>query len=33
MVGVQDIKFVVHAHPTLFEILDELLKSAKVQSI
>jgi hypothetical protein len=33
MVGVQDIKFVVHAHPTLFQILDELLKFVKVQSI
>jgi hypothetical protein len=33
MVGVQDIKFAVHAHPTLSEVLDELFKSAKVQSI
>ncbi len=29
----QDIKFAVHAHPTLSEVLDELFKSAKVQSI
>ncbi|KAL3843530.1 hypothetical protein ACJIZ3_000933 [Penstemon smallii] len=27
----QDIKFAVHAHPTLSEILDELFKSAKVK--
>ncbi|KAK3015638.1 hypothetical protein RJ639_005512, partial [Escallonia herrerae] len=27
---VQDIKYVVHAHPTLSEVLDELFKSAKV---
>ncbi|XP_062210002.1 dihydrolipoyl dehydrogenase 1, chloroplastic-like isoform X2 [Phragmites australis] len=27
---VQDIKFVVHAHPTLSEVLDELFKAAKV---
>ncbi|KAK4476729.1 hypothetical protein RD792_015889 [Penstemon davidsonii] len=27
---VQDIKFAVHAHPTLSEVLDELFKSAKV---
>ncbi|EYU44013.1 hypothetical protein MIMGU_mgv1a006170mg [Erythranthe guttata] len=27
---VQDIKFAVHAHPTLSEVLDELYKSAKV---
>jgi dihydrolipoamide dehydrogenase len=33
MIGVQDIKFAVHAHPTLSEVLDELFKSAKVQSI
>jgi hypothetical protein len=26
----QDIKFAVHAHPTLSEVLDELFKSAKV---
>jgi hypothetical protein len=25
MVGAQDIKFVVHAHPTLSNVLDELL--------
>eukprot|EP00897_Mesotaenium_endlicherianum_P006385 jgi/Mesen1/5775/ME000293S04934 len=29
---VQDIKFAVHAHPTLSEVLDELFKSAKVGS-
>ncbi|GFP87915.1 dihydrolipoyl dehydrogenase 1 chloroplastic [Phtheirospermum japonicum] len=28
---VQDIKFAVHAHPTLSEVLDELFKSAKVK--
>ncbi|KAG6469678.1 hypothetical protein ZIOFF_070608 [Zingiber officinale] len=28
----QDIKFAVHAHPTLSEVLDELFKSAKVCS-
>eukprot|EP00249_Psilotum_nudum_P013274 c24253_g1_i1 orf=940-2664(-) len=28
--SVQDIKFAVHAHPTLSEVLDELFKSAKV---
>jgi len=37
MVGVQDIKFAIHAHPMLSkvldEVLDELLKSTKVQSI
>lgn len=27
---IQDIKFAVHAHPTLSEVLDELFKSAKV---
>ncbi|XP_062209992.1 dihydrolipoyl dehydrogenase 1, chloroplastic-like isoform X1 [Phragmites australis] len=27
---VQDIKFVVHAHPTLSEVLDELFKAAKL---
>jgi hypothetical protein len=26
----QDIKFAVHAHPTLSEVLDELFKAAKV---
>lgn len=26
----QDIKFAVHAHPTLSEVLDELIKSAHV---
>jgi hypothetical protein len=30
MVGVQDIKFVIHVHPMLFEVLDELSKFAKV---
>uniref|UniRef100_A0A7N0UIJ5 Dihydrolipoyl dehydrogenase n=1 Tax=Kalanchoe fedtschenkoi TaxID=63787 RepID=A0A7N0UIJ5_KALFE len=30
---VQDIKFAVHAHPTLSEVLDELFKSAKVDSL
>nr|XP_027115915.1 dihydrolipoyl dehydrogenase 2, chloroplastic-like [Coffea arabica] len=29
---VQDIKFAVHAHPTLSEVLDELFKSAKVNA-
>lgn len=29
---VQDIKFAVHAHPTLSEVLDELFKAAKVNS-
>jgi hypothetical protein len=33
MVSVQDIKFVVHANPTLFEVPDELFKFAKVQFI
>ncbi|CAK9139118.1 unnamed protein product [Ilex paraguariensis] len=28
---IQDIKFAVHAHPTLSEVLDELFKSAKVR--
>nr|CAB3460304.1 unnamed protein product [Digitaria exilis] len=28
----QDIKFAVHAHPTLSEVLDELFKAAKVNS-
>ncbi|PWA79693.1 dihydrolipoyl dehydrogenase [Artemisia annua] len=28
--GIQDIKFAVHAHPTLSEVLDELFKSAQV---
>ncbi|KAK6121079.1 hypothetical protein DH2020_045172 [Rehmannia glutinosa] len=28
---IQDIKFAVHAHPTLSEVLDELFKSAKVK--
>ncbi|XWS08506.1 hypothetical protein CRYUN_Cryun40dG0008400 [Craigia yunnanensis] len=27
---IQDIKFAVHAHPTLSEVLDELFKSEKV---
>lgn len=26
----QDIKFAVHAHPTLSEVVDELFKAAKV---
>ncbi|KAJ4967856.1 hypothetical protein NE237_014557 [Protea cynaroides] len=30
---IQDIKFAVHAHPTLSEVLDELFKSAKVSSV
>ncbi|MED6206075.1 Dihydrolipoyl dehydrogenase 2, mitochondrial [Stylosanthes scabra] len=29
---IQDIKFAVHAHPTLSEVLDDLFKSAKVKS-
>jgi dihydrolipoamide dehydrogenase len=29
---VQDIKFAVHAHPTLSEVLDELIKSAHVDA-
>ncbi|KAL2960277.1 hypothetical protein AAZX31_17G031200 [Glycine max] len=29
---IQDIKFAVHAHPTLSEVLDELFKSAKVKA-
>lgn len=29
----QDIKFAVHAHPTLSEVLDELFKSAKVSHL
>ncbi|KAL2534665.1 Dihydrolipoyl dehydrogenase 1 [Abeliophyllum distichum] len=29
---VQDIKFAVHAHPTLSEVLDELFKSAKINA-
>ncbi|XP_019187995.1 PREDICTED: dihydrolipoyl dehydrogenase 2, chloroplastic-like isoform X2 [Ipomoea nil] len=28
---IQDIKFAVHAHPTLSEVIDELFKSAKVK--
>ncbi|KAK2406553.1 dihydrolipoyl dehydrogenase 2, chloroplastic [Trifolium repens] len=28
----KDIKLVVHSHPTLFEVLDELFKSAKTKS-
>jgi hypothetical protein len=28
----QDIKFAVHAHPTLSEVLDELIKSAHVDA-
>ncbi|KAM1304280.1 hypothetical protein ACFX2F_021970 [Malus domestica] len=30
---IQDIKFAVHAHPTLSEVLDELFKSAKVAHV
>lgn len=29
--SIQDIKFAVHAHPTLSEVLDELFKSAKLK--
>lgn len=29
--GLQDIKFNVHAHPTLSEVLDELFKQAHVE--
>ncbi|KAL4312508.1 hypothetical protein GQ457_01G021390 [Hibiscus cannabinus] len=29
---IQDIKFAVHAHPTLSEVIDELFKSAKVKA-
>ncbi|XP_057993255.1 dihydrolipoyl dehydrogenase 2, chloroplastic isoform X1 [Hevea brasiliensis] len=29
---IQDIKFAVHAHPTLSEVLDELFKSAKLKT-
>ncbi|XWS38958.1 hypothetical protein CRYUN_Cryun18bG0008200 [Craigia yunnanensis] len=29
---IQDIKFAVHAHPTLSEVLDELFKSARVKA-
>lgn len=29
---IQDIKFAVHAHPTLSEVLDELFKSAKLNT-
>jgi hypothetical protein len=29
----QDIKFAVHAHPTLSEVLDELFKAAKVYTL
>ncbi|XP_010321427.1 dihydrolipoyl dehydrogenase 1, chloroplastic isoform X2 [Solanum lycopersicum] len=31
--SVQDIKFAVHAHPTLSEVLDELFKSAKLKEL
>ena len=31
-VGLQDIKFNVHAHPTLSEVLDELFKAAHVET-
>ena len=30
--GLQDIKFNVHAHPTLSEVLDELFKAAHVDA-
>lgn len=30
--GLQDIKFNVHAHPTLSEVLDELFKAAHVEA-
>ncbi|CAL5346877.1 unnamed protein product [Camellia sinensis] len=30
---IQDIKFAVHAHPTLSEVLDELFKSAKIDDL
>ena len=30
--GLQDIKFNVHAHPTLSEVLDELFKAAHVET-
>ncbi|XP_028075402.1 dihydrolipoyl dehydrogenase 2, chloroplastic-like isoform X4 [Camellia sinensis] len=30
---IQDIKFAVHAHPTLSEVLDELFKSAKISEL
>jgi hypothetical protein len=33
MVGVQDIKFAIHAHPMLSQVIDELFKSTKLQSI
>lgn len=29
----QDIKFAVHAHPTLSEVLDELFKHAKLDAL
>ncbi|XP_049366517.1 dihydrolipoyl dehydrogenase 1, chloroplastic-like isoform X2 [Solanum verrucosum] len=31
--SIQDIKFAVHAHPTLSEVLDELFKSAKLKEL
>lgn len=31
--NVQDVKFAVHAHPTLSEVLDELFKAAHVRPI
>ncbi len=32
VLAMQDIKFNVHAHPTLSEVLDELFKGAHVES-
>lgn len=32
VLAVQDIKFNVHAHPTLSEVLDELFKGAHVET-
>lgn len=31
--GLQDIKFNVHAHPTLSEVLDELFKQAHLEKM
>jgi len=31
-IGAQDIKFNVHAHPTLSEVLDELFKAAHMET-
>lgn len=33
MLAEQDIKFAVHAHPTLAEVLDELFKHAKLDPV